>query len=172
MSTGDERPPEEKFVWSPSGSVLVRLGGGGGGGGQRCAPGGRDRPMGFTRAGEEILASYARARDCGGVRCYFQFWGSAAAGALGEAFTHVAVMTALAVCQDEEDETVGRRRRRKFRKKKEEGKWGKKGKESKEDETDNPMARTRVVHGSRPASSSYRSAMNPGRGLSHGFQVV
>ncbi|AEO58472.1 hypothetical protein MYCTH_2036724, partial [Thermothelomyces thermophilus ATCC 42464] len=115
MATGDERPPEEKFVCSPSGSVLVRLGGGGGGGGggQRCAPGGRDRPMGFTRAGEEILASYARARGCGGVRCYFQFWGSAAAGTLGEAFTHVAVMTGLAVYQDEEDETAGRRGRRK-----------------------------------------------------------
>ncbi|KAL2145883.1 hypothetical protein VTI28DRAFT_5965 [Corynascus sepedonium] len=109
LETGDERLPEERFVYAPSGSVLVRLGPNG----KRCAPG-RDRPLGFTRAGEEIVASYTGSRDYG-AWYYFQFWGAGATGELGETFTHVAVMTGMAVYQDEEDETA-RSNKRKLKK--------------------------------------------------------
>jgi hypothetical protein len=102
MEAGDERLPEERFVYSASGSVLVRLGG------KRCAPG-KDRPLGYTRQGEEIVASYSDSRDYR-AWYYFQFWGSGATGELGEGFTHVAVMSGLAVFQDEEEER-GRRNR-------------------------------------------------------------
>ncbi|KAK4154803.1 hypothetical protein C8A00DRAFT_32398 [Chaetomidium leptoderma] len=101
METGDERPPEEKFVYSPSGSVLVRLGGN-----KRCAAA-KDRPLGFTRDGEEIVASYTDSRDYR-AWYYFQFWGSGATGELGETFTHVAVMSGLAVWNDEQEETARR----------------------------------------------------------------
>ncbi|EAQ90311.1 predicted protein [Chaetomium globosum CBS 148.51] len=106
LETGDDRLPEEKFVYAPSGSVLVRLGEGS----NRCAPG-RDRPLGFTRAGEEIVASYTASRDYR-AWYYFQFWGSGATGELGEAFTHVAVMSGLAVYQDEEAERAKRAKRK------------------------------------------------------------
>ncbi len=56
MEAGDEHLLEEKLVYSASGSILVRLGGG------RCAPG-KDRPLGFTKDGEEIVASYTDSRD-------------------------------------------------------------------------------------------------------------
>jgi hypothetical protein len=102
METGDERLPEERFVYSASGSVLVRLSG------KRCAPG-KDRPLGYTKQGEEIVASYTNSRDYR-AWYYFQFWGSGATGELGEMFTHVAVMSGLAVFQDEEEER-GRRNR-------------------------------------------------------------
>jgi hypothetical protein len=104
LETGDDRLPEEKFVYAPSGSVLVRLSGG-----ARCAPG-RDRPLGFTRDGEEIVASYTASRDYR-AWYYFQFWGSGAMGELGEAFTHVAVMSGMAVYQDEEAERAKRTKR-------------------------------------------------------------
>ncbi|KAH6845760.1 hypothetical protein B0I37DRAFT_417275 [Chaetomium sp. MPI-CAGE-AT-0009] len=109
LETGDDRLPEEKFVYAPSGSVLVRLGGGRGRGGGGCAPG-RDRPLGFTRAGEEIVASYASSRDYR-AWYYFQFWGAGATGELGEVFTHVAVMSGMAVYQDEEAERARRTKR-------------------------------------------------------------
>ncbi len=97
IESGDERPPEERFVYDPSGSVLVRLEGG------PRFPAGHDTPLGFTRKGEEIVASYAGSRDRK-AWCYFQFWGAGATGELGEAFTHVAVMSGLAVWQDEGQE--------------------------------------------------------------------
>jgi hypothetical protein len=102
LETGDDRLPEEKYVYAPSGSVLVRLGSGG----KRCTPG-RDRPLGFTRDGEEIVASYTSSRDYR-AWYYFQFWGSGATGELGETFTHVAVMSGMAVYQDEEGERARR----------------------------------------------------------------
>lgn len=110
LETGDERMPDEKFVYAPSGSVLVRLG-----------PvfrnsnnaiiatenavsfAGKSRPLGYTRDGEEIVASYTASRDYR-AWWYFQFWGAGASGELGEAFTHVAVMSAMAVFQDEQAE--------------------------------------------------------------------
>ncbi|KAK3299599.1 uncharacterized protein B0H64DRAFT_455695 [Chaetomium fimeti] len=115
LETGDDRLPEEKFVYAPSGSVLVRLGGSGAGDGSssssaRCTPG-RDRPLGFTRDGEEIVASYTASRDYR-AWYYFQFWGAGATGELGEAFTHVAVMSGMAVYQDEEAERAKRRTKR------------------------------------------------------------
>ena len=97
MESGDERPAEEKVVYDPSGSVLVRLDGG------PRFPAGHDTPLGFTPKGEEIVASYADSRDRK-AWCYFQFWGGGATGELGEAFTHVAVMSGLAVWQDEGQE--------------------------------------------------------------------
>lgn len=102
METGDERLPEERFIYSASGSVLVRLNG------ARCEPG-NDRPLGFTKQGEEIVASYTDSRDYR-AWYYFQFWGSGATGELGEVFTHVAVMSGLAVFQDEEEERGKRNR--------------------------------------------------------------
>jgi hypothetical protein len=121
--TGDERPPEERFVYAPSGSILVRLNSPN----KRASltssvvtttPGtGTDRdqnrqPVGFTNEGEEIVASYTNSRDYR-AWYYFQFWGSGATGELGEVFTRVAVMSGLAVWQDEEDE-LGRRKRGKM----------------------------------------------------------
>ncbi|KAJ4289967.1 hypothetical protein N0V88_006768 [Collariella sp. IMI 366227] len=73
IQTGDVRPPEESFVLSPSGSVLVRLQG------KPCPTPGRDRPLGYTREGEEIVASYTRTRDKGALM-YFQFWGAGRRG--------------------------------------------------------------------------------------------
>ena len=101
MESGDERPPEEKAVHYPSGSVLVRLDGG------PRFPAGHDTPLGFTRQGEEIVASYTNSRDWK-PWYYFQFWGAAATGELGEAFAHVAVMSGMAVWQDEEQEKARR----------------------------------------------------------------
>jgi hypothetical protein len=70
METGDERPSEEKYVYGPSGSILVRMNG------TRVSPG-KDTPLGFTRQGEEIVASYTNSRD-GTAWYYFQFWGAGA----------------------------------------------------------------------------------------------
>ncbi|KAL2129899.1 hypothetical protein VTI74DRAFT_7158 [Chaetomium olivicolor] len=93
IKTGDPRPPEEAFVLSPSGSILVRLQGKG------CPPSAA-RPLGYTREGEEIVASYSMTRDKKALM-YFQFWGSGVTGELGEEFTHVAVLTGMAVWLDE-----------------------------------------------------------------------
>lgn len=103
IETGDERPPEETFVYGPSGSVLVRLAGGGG----ARVPPGKDTPLGFTRQGEEIVASYTNSRD-GTAWYYFQFWGAGARGALGRVWTDVAVMSGMAVWQDENQEAARR----------------------------------------------------------------
>jgi hypothetical protein len=102
MESGDERPPEEKHVHYPSGSVLVRLGG------ARCPPG-FDTPLGFTHQGEEIVASFTDSRDRK-AWYYFQFWGAGATGELGEVFTHVAVMSGMAVWQDEGEERFMRQK--------------------------------------------------------------
>jgi hypothetical protein len=66
------------------------------------------RPLGFTKQGEEIVASWTEARDCL-PRYYFQFWGAGAAGALGETFTHVAVLTGAATYLDAIAERARRR---------------------------------------------------------------
>jgi hypothetical protein len=112
--TGDERPPAERFVYAPSGSILVRLNSPKKRPPVSAAPTapGTDRnrhPVGFTPDGEEIVASYTNSRDYR-AWYYFQFWGSGATGELGEVFARVAVMSGLAVWQDEEDE-IGRRKR-------------------------------------------------------------
>lgn len=119
LETGDERPPETTLqTWfAQPGSVLVRVTG------ARWPPNGNNvdngriyataaaaasgdgegsqtPPLGFTRQGEEIVASWTLARDCR-PRYYFQFWGAGATGELGTVFTHVAVLTGNAVYLDE-----------------------------------------------------------------------
>ncbi|KAH6616168.1 hypothetical protein B0J18DRAFT_446877 [Chaetomium sp. MPI-SDFR-AT-0129] len=110
LETGDERMPDEKFVYAPSGSVLVRLGPVSRTSNTAITATatpvsftGKNRPLGYTRDGEEIVASYTASRDYR-AWWYFQFWGAGASGELGEAFTHVAVMSAMAVFQDEQAE--------------------------------------------------------------------
>ncbi|AEO68488.1 uncharacterized protein THITE_2025869, partial [Thermothielavioides terrestris NRRL 8126] len=98
LETGDERPPETALhtLLAQPGAVLVRLTG------ARWPPQTATparRPLGFTKQGEEIVASWTEARDCL-PRYYFQFWGAGAAGALGETFTHVAVLTGAATYLD------------------------------------------------------------------------
>ena len=130
LKTGDPRPPPEKRVWHPNGSILVRL--------RKeedttqsippspeqeknaspnppaqqadTTPSNTTpsttpsqpplQPLGLTPTGEPILASYTTTRDCH-ADIYFQFWGPAATGSLGETFTHVAVASGLAVWEDE-----------------------------------------------------------------------
>jgi hypothetical protein len=103
METGDKHLQEDKFVYWVSESILVRLGG------RRCARG-KDRPLGFTKDGEKIVASYIDSRDYYRSWYYFQFWGSGATGERGETFTHVAVMSDMAVSLDEEAQRARRKR--------------------------------------------------------------
>ncbi|KAK4234213.1 hypothetical protein C8A03DRAFT_18844 [Achaetomium macrosporum] len=104
VRTGDARPPEDRYTYADmDGYVLVRLTG------PNQLPAGQqsgNRPLGHTRRGEEIVASWAQAKDRsplswpGTPLYYFQFWGSGAQAQLGEAFTHVAVLTATATYFD------------------------------------------------------------------------
>ncbi|KAK3902384.1 hypothetical protein C8A05DRAFT_44177 [Staphylotrichum tortipilum] len=135
IKTGDPRPPPEKRIWFPNGSILVRMGNHNDNNDTGVVPAvdtqeespdptqhsGQHpdtttpthpqhtnptttptglQPLGFTPTNEEILASYTTTLDYH-AHIYFQFWGSAAAGELGETFTHVAVASGLAVWQDE-----------------------------------------------------------------------
>ncbi|KAK4095880.1 hypothetical protein N658DRAFT_502206 [Parathielavia hyrcaniae] len=118
---GDERPPEEKFVYAPSGSILVRLDNNNNNNNNNSSNNtpthpatSPDRntntqPVGFTAQGEGIVASLTNSRDYR-AWYYFQFWGAGATGELGEVFTRVAVMSGLAVWQDEADEQARRRK--------------------------------------------------------------
>jgi hypothetical protein len=107
LETGDERPPESPPIFDLPGAVLVRT---------TTKPTtatattttdsnssshtGPNRPLGYTRQGEEIVASWMMARDLK-PRYYFQFWGAGATGELGPWFTHVAVLTGVAVYMDQ-----------------------------------------------------------------------
>ncbi|KAK4120700.1 hypothetical protein N657DRAFT_556553, partial [Parathielavia appendiculata] len=110
--TGDERPPEEKFVYAPSGSILVRLNSHSNNNPQprTTSPGSNNntQPVGFTPQGEQIVASVTNSRDYR-AWYYFQFWGAGATGELGEVFTRAAVTSGLVVWQDEADEQARRR---------------------------------------------------------------
>lgn len=106
IRTGDPRPASKKnkIHTLAVGFVLVRLG-------ARRGPAGDHRPLGYTEDGEEIVASYALAHRSWRANFFFQFWGSAAEGRLGEVFTNVAVATASAIWQDEKIEQERKRRR-------------------------------------------------------------
>ncbi|KAL2017408.1 hypothetical protein VTK56DRAFT_2210 [Thermocarpiscus australiensis] len=96
IKTGDKRPPQKFVTVGARGYLLVRLTG------RRCNTAQKEAtPLGFTKYGEEIVASYADAQGSWRTRFFFQFWGSAARGELGEDFTHVAVATGSAIWQDE-----------------------------------------------------------------------
>lgn len=124
LETGDRRPlRKRKRVWCPNGSILVWVRKGSATitatAGLPPTPAAATpptraptdtpaapptlQPLGYTPSHEPILASYTTTRDCH-ASLYFQFWGPAASGSLGETFTHVAVASGMAVWHDEKVE--------------------------------------------------------------------